>query len=86
MVPLSAVIDVRTGVSAAAIEQFNQLNSATIEALPIPGVSTGEGLAIIEDIARATLPDGFFIDYSGQSRLEVSEGAGIVTPSCSRSS
>ncbi|MDN2568343.1 efflux RND transporter permease subunit [Aquibium sp. A9E412] len=74
MVPLSAVIDVRTDVTAAAIEQFNQLNSATITALPIPGVSTGDGLAVIEEIARAALPDGFFIDYADQSRLEKTEG------------
>lgn len=74
MVPLSAVIDIRTDVAPAAIEQFNQLNSATVTALPVPGVSTGEGLARIETIARQTLPDGFFIDYADQSRLEKTEG------------
>ena len=36
----------------AAIEQFNQLNSATISALPLPGVSTGDGLAAIQGIAQ----------------------------------
>ncbi|WP_367714318.1 efflux RND transporter permease subunit (plasmid) [Nitratireductor sp. GISD-1A_MAKvit] len=78
MVPLSAVITVSTDVSAAAIEQFNQLNSATISALPVPGVSTGDGVAVIEDIARNTIPDGFFIEYSGQSRLEVEQGNTIL--------
>jgi len=78
MVPLSSVVTVTTGVSAAAIEQFNQLNSATISALPLPGVTTGDGLATIEDIARSVLPDGFFIDYSGQSRLEIEQGNTIM--------
>jgi multidrug efflux pump len=78
MVPLSAVVTIETNVSAAAIEQFNQLNSATIAALPLPGVTTGDGLAAIENIARPLLPDGFFIDYSGQSRLEVAEGNTIL--------
>ncbi len=78
MVPLSAVITVSTDVAAAAIEQFNQLNSATISALPVPGVSTGDGLAVIEDIAKNTIPDGFFIEYSGQSRLEVEQGNTIL--------
>ncbi|MGQ3038082.1 MAG: efflux RND transporter permease subunit, partial [Neoaquamicrobium sediminum] len=78
MVPLSAVVTISTGVSAAAIEQFNQLNSATISALPLPGVTTGDGLALIEDIARPLLPDGFFIDYSGQSRLEIEQGNTII--------
>jgi multidrug efflux pump len=78
MVPLSAVVTITTGVSAAAIEQFNQLNSATISALPMIGVSTGDGLETLEEIARPLLPNGFFIDYSGQSRLEVAQGNTII--------
>jgi len=78
MVPLSAVVNISTDVTAAAIEQFNQLNSATISALPMPGVTTGDGLATIENIARPLLPQGFFIDYSGQSRLEVEQGNTIM--------
>ncbi|MCB1488031.1 MAG: efflux RND transporter permease subunit, partial [Bauldia sp.] len=56
----------------------NQLNSATITALPLPGVTTGDGLQTIEDIARPLLPAGFFVDYSGQSRLEKTEGNTII--------
>jgi len=78
MVPLSAVVSISTNSSPASIEQFNQLNSATISALPIPTVSTGDGLAAIEEIAGPLLPDGFFIDYSGQSRLESQQGNTIV--------
>ncbi|MCR4267676.1 efflux RND transporter permease subunit [Nitratireductor sp. ZSWI3] len=78
MVPLSAVVEITTDVTASAIEQFNQLNSATISALPLPGVSTGDGLQAIVDIANAQLPDGFFIEYSGQSRLEVEQGNTIL--------
>ncbi|MFN4172061.1 MAG: efflux RND transporter permease subunit, partial [Pseudorhodobacter sp.] len=78
MVPLSAVIEVETRAAPATVEQFNQLNSATITALPIPGVSTGDGLAVIETIARPLLPAGFFVDFSGQSRLEKTEGNTIV--------
>jgi multidrug efflux pump len=78
MVPLSSVVNIATNSSPASIEQFNQLNSATISALPLPGVSTGDGLTVIRDIMAETLPDGFFIDYSGQSRLEVSQGNTIM--------
>jgi len=78
MVPLSSVVTISTGVTAASIEQFNQLNSASITALPLPGVSTGEGLQELVAAAQELLPDGFFIDYSGQSRLEVSQGNTIV--------
>jgi multidrug efflux pump len=78
MVPLSAVVHISTNASPAAIEQFNQLNSTTISALPLPGVTTGDGLKEIVDIARPMLPDGFFIDYSGQSRVELETGNTIL--------
>ncbi|MGD9914419.1 MAG: efflux RND transporter permease subunit [Rhizobiaceae bacterium] len=78
MVPLSAVVSISTNASPASIEQFNQLNSATISALPLPGVTTGDGLATVESIARQSLPAGFFIDYSGQSRLEKEQGSTIL--------
>ncbi|RWD74206.1 efflux RND transporter permease subunit [Mesorhizobium sp.] len=78
MVPLSAVVKISTNASPAAIEQFNQLNSSTISALPLPGVTTGDGLKVLEDIAKETLPDTFFIDYSGQSRQEKEQGNTIL--------
>ncbi|MEQ8297339.1 MAG: efflux RND transporter permease subunit [Nitratireductor sp.] len=78
MVPLSAVVSIDTNAAPSAIEQFNQLNSATISALPLPGVTTGEGLSTIEEIAEGLLPNGFFIDYSGQSRLEAEQGNTIL--------
>ncbi|MBZ9851038.1 efflux RND transporter permease subunit [Mesorhizobium sp. CA14] len=78
MVPLSAVVKISTNASPAAIEQFNQLNSSTISALPLPGVTTGDGLKVLEELARETLPDTFFIDYSGQSRQEKEQGNTIL--------
>ncbi|MYZ48203.1 efflux RND transporter permease subunit [Propylenella binzhouense] len=74
MVPLSAVIRVETQAVATAIEQFNELNSATLSALPLPGVTTGDGLQALRDIASEVMPTGFFEDFAGQSRLEVTEG------------
>ena len=78
MVPLSAVIKVTENASPAAIEQFNQLNSATISALPLPGVTTGQGLQTVINTAKPLMPDGFFMDYSGQSRLEIEQGSTIL--------
>jgi multidrug efflux pump len=78
MVPLSSVVSINAGVSAASIEQFNQLNSATLSAMPMIGLSTGVALAELERITDEVLPDGFFIDYSGQSRLEKTEGNTIL--------
>ena len=78
MVPLSALVRIETDAAPASIEQFNQLNSATLSALPLPGVTTSEGLATLRQIARETMPQGFYEDYAGQSRLEVQEGSSIA--------
>jgi multidrug efflux pump len=78
MVPLASVVTIEDTVSAAAIEQFNQLNSATLSAMPMIGISSGVALAELERITNEVLPDGFFIDYSGQSRLEKTEGNTIL--------
>lgn len=78
MVPLSALVRIETDAAPAAIEQFNQLNSATLSALPLPGVTTSEGLETLRSIAREVMPQGFYEDYGGQSRLEVQEGSSIA--------
>jgi len=78
MVPLSSLVTIETTANAVAIEQFNQLNSATISALPLPGVTTGDGLAEIQRIINEVKPEGFFIDYADQSRLEVQQGNTIM--------
>jgi multidrug efflux pump len=70
MVPLSALVSFQTKPAPAAIEQFNQLNSATISGIPLPTVTSAAGLAEIERIASQVMPAGFFVDYVGQSRQE----------------
>ncbi|KXF77027.1 acriflavine resistance protein B [Paramesorhizobium deserti] len=78
MIPLNSVIKISENAAPAAIEQFNQLNSATISALPLPNVTSGAGLQTVVDIATKNLPEGYFIDYSGQSRLEATQGNTIL--------
>ena len=74
MVPLSSVVTIKTEASAPAIEQFNQLNSATLSGLPRPGVTTGDALKVLQDIAAEQLPSGYFVQYAGQSRTEIAAG------------
>jgi multidrug efflux pump len=74
MVPLSSVVSIETNASAPAIEQFNQLNSATLSGLPRPGVTTGDALKTLQDIAAQQLPKGYFVQYAGQSRTEIAAG------------
>ncbi len=78
MIPLSALVRFDTRAGPAAIEQFNQLNSATISGIPLPTVTTSDALATVEQIGREVMPAGFFVDYTGQSRQEKEAGNTIL--------
>ncbi len=78
MIPLSALVRFDARAGPAAIEQFNQLNSATISGIPLPTVTTSDALATVEQIGREVMPAGFFVDYTGQSRQEKEAGNTIL--------
>ena len=68
--------DTPRALSPATTAESEEASASS--AMPMPGLSTGPALAELERIAAEVLPDGFFIDFSGQSRLEKSEGNTIL--------
>lgn len=74
MVPLTAVTRVETLAGPATIDQFNQLNSATLTAAPAPGVTLDQAIEGLREAGAQVMPDGFFDDFMGQARLSLSEG------------
>jgi len=65
-------------VQPRALTGFQQLNSVTISGVPRPGVPLGEALDVLDEIAAESLPVGFSVDYSGQSRQLKTEGQQLV--------
>jgi len=78
MVPLSTVAHVRTLTVPQSVNHFQQLNAATISGVPFPGVTQGEALGYLQQLGARTLPQGYTIDYSGQSRQFVQESSALV--------
>lgn len=78
MVPLSTVVTPKYKTQPNAVTHFQQLNSATIQAVMMPGVTLGQGLEFLQKEARSTLPKGFTVDYAGQSRQFVQEGNALI--------
>lgn len=78
MVPLSTVITPKYKTQANAITHFQQLNSATIQAVMMPGTTLGQGIAYLQNEADNLLPKGFTYDYGGQSRQFVQEGSALI--------
>ena len=73
LVPLSALVQVQEKIEPNKLTQFNQQNSATLQAIPAPGVSLGQCVAFLEQ-ASADLPVGFTLDWQADSRQYVQEG------------
>jgi multidrug efflux pump len=74
LVPLSTFATLRTTAEPRDLRKFQQLNSVRIQGVIPPGVSLDQALTLLETEARAILPDGFTIDYAGQSRQLRTEG------------
>jgi multidrug efflux pump len=72
-VPLSNLVTLKTATEPNALTQYNQLNSATFQAVPMPGVTTGQAVDFLEQQVKS-LPAGFSHDYLSDTRLYVREG------------
>jgi multidrug efflux pump len=78
LVPLSTVASITTKTVPEALNHFQQLNSATIQGVAMPGVAQGTALQYLQDLAARTLPQGYTVDYSGLSRQYIQESGGFI--------
>lgn len=78
MVPVSTFVKPIEKVQPNAFSHFQQLNSATIQAVMMPGKTLGQGLEFLQDTANEMLPKGFTVDYGGESRQFIQEGNALV--------
>ncbi|HXH71320.1 MAG TPA: efflux RND transporter permease subunit [Mariprofundaceae bacterium] len=77
-VPLSTIVHITTKTTPEALNHFQQLNSATIQGVAMPGITTGEALSYLKGVADRMLPQGYSVDYGGQSRQFVQESSGFI--------
>jgi multidrug efflux pump len=79
LVPLSTIATVSTKTVPESLNHFQQLNSATIQGVAMPGVAQGDALGFLQNLAARLLPEGYTIDYGGLSRQYVQETSGFIT-------
>ena len=79
LVPLSTIATVSTKTVPESLNHFQQLNSATIQGVAMPGVPQGDALAYLQKLAARMLPRDYSIDYGGLSRQYIQESSGFVT-------
>ncbi|HSC82336.1 MAG TPA: efflux RND transporter permease subunit, partial [Pseudomonas sp.] len=75
MVALGTLIKVSDRARPTKLKQFQQLNSAIIEGVPI--VSMGDAVDTIAQIAAEEAPRGYAFDYAGASRQYIQEGSAL---------
>ncbi len=74
LVSLSTVASVSTSVQPNGLPTFQQLNSATLQGVPYPGRTLGEAIDFLQQKAKELLPQGYSVDFQGESRQFVHEG------------
>ena len=75
LVPLSTFASLQTTAEPRELKKFQQLNAVRIQGVIPPPVPLDQALGFLENEARALLPQGFTIDYAGESRQLRTEGS-----------
>jgi multidrug efflux pump len=80
-VPFGSLVTLSRSTQPRALTRFQQKDGFKIYGAILPGTTKDQGLKIIEDIASRMLPEGYVLDYLGESRELRSEGntmAGVL--------
>lgn len=74
MVPLSTLINTRPVLGPEMLNRYNLQNSVTINAIPAPGYSESQALAVMERISAEQLPAGYSYEWSGVTYQSLAAG------------
>ena len=70
MAPINEFCHLERVYGPANINRFNLFTSINVQATVADGVSTGEAIKALEEVAAQTLPAGYTYDFSGLTREE----------------
>jgi len=79
LVALSTFASLRTSAEPRELKKFQQLNAVRIQGVMPPHVPLDQALSVLENEGRKILPQGFTIDYAGQSRQLRTEGSKFLS-------
>lgn len=74
MVPYSSFMKMNKKQGPNEITRYNLYNSATIRAAPASGYTSDEAIKAVQEVAKATLPQGYDIGWEGLSYDEARRG------------
>jgi hydrophobe/amphiphile efflux-1 (HAE1) family protein len=71
MVPIRSVMRVEYIVGPQTLVRYNNYRAVTMMGSPAPGVSSGDAIQAMEEIAAATLPPGYTYQWTGTALQEI---------------
>ena len=78
MVPLKAIIRTTSVVGAEQLDRYSGFIAAKIVGGGKPGVSSGDAIRAVEEVAAKALPEGYAIAWTGQAYQEKRTGSASV--------
>ncbi len=70
MIPLSTLIKIRPSSGAEQIDRYKGFMASRVIGSAAPGISSSAALKVVEDVAEATLPEGYQLDWTAQAFQE----------------
>lgn len=84
MVPLGTVVTIKDTAGPTLVYHYNLYPSADLSGVTAPGVSSGDAIKILNQLAERLLPPGMAIEWTELSLLEILAGKSgiLIFPIC----
>jgi HAE1 family hydrophobic/amphiphilic exporter-1/multidrug efflux pump len=78
MLPLKSLLSINAIVGPEQIDRYNGFLAAKVIGNSAPGVSSGQAIATLEEVAAKSLPAGYTISWTGQAYQEKRIGSASI--------
>ncbi|MDK6075594.1 efflux RND transporter permease subunit [Massilia varians] len=78
MIPLSSLMQLKDSYGPDRVQRYNNYVAADINGGPAPGVSSGQAQAVMEQLAKETLPKGIAYEWTELTYQEILAGNTMV--------
>jgi len=79
MIPIRSLLEIRLVVGPPALIRYNNYRAVTVQGTPAPGISSGQALKAMDEVAARTLPPGYAGEWTDTAFQEKrAEGKTVI--------
>jgi hydrophobic/amphiphilic exporter-1 (mainly G- bacteria), HAE1 family len=71
MIPIGSIAEVKLAIGPRALVRYNNYRAVSINGGPGAGRGPGEAIAAMAEVSKATLPDGYAFEWTGQALEQI---------------